>query len=336
MELNTTYLGLELKNPVVVSASPLSRSVDNSKRLEDAGAAAIVMYSFFEEELLNEQERLDFFLSHQEFGSAEATSPMAIPETYRTGLDEYLEQLAALKEALGIPVIASLNGVSITGWVRYGKSLEQAGADALELNAYHIAADTEQTGVEVELQYVELLRQLREEVSLPISMKLSSHFSAMGNMARRLEAAGADGLVLFNRFYQPDIDLETLRITPVHRLSSSAELLVAIRWIALLYGRVKMSLAATGGVHTHEDVLKVLLAGASIAQLCSVLLSGGPDKIGGILEGLTQWLEQHEYESLRQLIGSVSQHHTDSPTEFERANYMRVLDNFKPPPGVWS
>ena len=336
MNLSTKYLGLTLKNPLVVSASPLSRSLDDTKKLEEAGAAAVVMYSFFEEELLNEQERIDFFLSHQEFGNPESSTRLGIPDSYRTGLDEYLEQLAALKKNLSIPVIASLNGVSTTGWVRHGKQLQEAGADALELNAYYIAANTEETGVEVEMQYVELLKELRKEVSIPVAMKISPQFSSIANMARRLEQAGADGLVMFNRFYQPDIDLETLAVTPVLRLSNSEELLLAIRWVALLYGRLNLSFAVTGGVHSHEDVLKALLAGANVAQLCSVLLKHGPGKITEILDGLRNWLQEREYESLAQLIGSVSQKHTDKPTDFERSNYMRVLDTFTVPRGVWS
>jgi len=334
MDLTTNYLGLTLKNPLVVSASPLSRSVENVQRLEEAGAAAIVMYSFFEEELLEEQERLDFFFAHQEFGNPESATVLGIPDSYRSGLDEYVEQVGKLKSTLEIPVIASLNGVSTTGWVRHGKALEEAGADALELNAYHVAANTEETGVEVEMLYVELLKELRPEVTIPVAMKLSPQFSSFGNMARRLEQAGADGLVLFNRFFQPDIDLETLEVTPSLHLSDSSELLLAIRWIALLYGRLNMSFAATGGVHTHEDTIKALLAGASVAQLCSVLLKEGPAKLTEILNDMTRWLEEREYRSIDQLIGSVSQKHTDKPTDFERANYMRVLDSFSPPPGV--
>lgn len=336
MDLTTKYLGLALKNPLVVSASPLSRNVDSSKRLEDAGAAAIVMYSFFEEELLEEQERLDFFFAHQEFGNPESGTVLGIPESYQSGLDEYVEQVGKLKAALEIPVIASLNGVSTSGWVQHGKELQEAGADALELNAYHIAADIEETGIEVEMQYVELLKELRGKVTIPVAMKLSPQFSCFGNMARRLEQAGADGLVLFNRFYQPDINLDTMEVTPSLHLSSSSELLVAIRWIALLYGRLNLSFAATGGVHTHEDVLKALLAGASVTQICSVLLKEGPGKLAEILENLTAWLTEREYESIQQLIGSVSQKHTDKPSEFERANYMRVLDSFEPPSGVWA
>lgn len=336
MNLSTKYLGIELKNPLVVSASPLSRSLDDAKRVEEAGAAAIVMYSFFEEELLNEQERMEFFLTHQEFGNPESSTLLGLPGDYRTGLDDYLEQLSALKKNLGIPVIASLNGVSTTGWVRHGKELQQAGADALELNAYYIAANTEETGVEVEMQYVELLKELRQEVSIPVAMKISPQFSSIANMARRLEQAGADGLVMFNRFYQPDIDLDTLAVTPVLRLSNPSEVLLAIRWVALLYGRLNLSFAVTGGIHSHEDVLKAMLAGANAAQICSVLLKHGPDKITEILDNLRGWLAAREYESLSQLIGSVSQKHTDNPTAFERSNYMRVLDNFDMPSGVWS
>lgn len=336
MDLSTRYLGLELGNPLVVSASPLSRSIDSARRLEDAGAGALVMYSLFEEELLDEQQALEHYLHAREIGFAEATSPMMVPDGYRTGLDDYLEQLGKLKAALDIPVIASLNGSSTSGWIEYGRQLQQAGADALELNAYLVAADPGTSGAEIEARYLELLTDLRAEISIPIAMKLSSQFSSIANMAQRLDAAGADGLVLFNRFYQPDIDLESLTVTPTVTLSTPAELLLRMRWIALLFGRVDASLAATGGIHSGTDVLKVMLAGASAAQLCSTLLTHGPGRLTEIRDELTQWLEQREYASLAELIGSVSQSRTTDPAEFERANYVRMLDKYTPPPGVWS
>lgn len=336
MDLSTTYLELELANPLVVSASPLSRSLDSARRLEDAGAAALVMYSLFEEELLNEQQALEHFMHARDIGFAEATSPLEVASSYRSGLDDYLEQLQALKQTLGIPVIASLNGISSGGWVEHGRQLQQAGADALELNAYYIAADASQSGAAVEARYVTLLTELRQAVTIPIAMKLSPQFSSLPELAQRLAAAGADGLVLFNRFYQPDIDLDTLAVVPNLQLSTPNEMLLRMRWIALLYGRVDLSLAATGGVHGTEQVLKVLLAGASVAQMCSALLAHGPDRLRTILAELTRWLEEHEYASLRQLIGSVSQQKTGDPAAFERGNYMRVLDSYTPPPGVWS
>ncbi|HEY5789838.1 MAG TPA: dihydroorotate dehydrogenase-like protein [Gammaproteobacteria bacterium] len=335
MDLSTQYLGLTLKNPLVPSASPLSRSLDSARQLEDAGAAALVMYSLFEEELLNEQQALEYHLHCREIGFAEATSPLPVAGDYRSGLDDYLEQLHRLKQALEIPVIASLNGVSLNGWIEHGKSLQQAGADALELNTYFLAADPAQSAAQIEDSYVELLRELRACVSIPIAMKVSPQFSAFAHFAQRLAEAGANGLVMFNRFYQPDIDLETLAVTPVVRLSSSQELLLAMRWIGLLYGRVPLSLAATGGVHRAPDAVKALLAGASVAQMCSALLSHGPDRLREVLGDLRAWLEAHEYDSLQQMIGSVSQQKTSDPAAFERANYMRVLDSYTPPPGVW-
>ncbi len=336
MDLSTTYLGLQLKNPLVASASPLSRSLDSARRLEDAGVAALVMYSLFEEELINEQEALDHFMHGRDTGSPEATSPLPVPGGYHTGLDDYLEQLHRLKQALQVPVIASLNGVSTGGWVEHGRELQEAGADALELNTYYIASDIDESGTAVEARYVDLLTELRHQVTIPIAVKLSPQFSSLAELARRLAAAGADGLVLFNRFYQPDINLDTLEVLPSLKLSTPDELLLRMRWIAMLHGRVDLSLAATGGVHGPEQVLKVLLAGADVAQMCSALLQHGPARLAETLNGLARWLEEREYDSLRQLIGSVSQQKTRDPAAYERANYMRVLDSYAPPPGVWS
>jgi dihydroorotate dehydrogenase (fumarate) len=336
MDLSTRYLGLELKNPLVVSASPLSRKVDSARRLEDAGAAALVMYSLFEEELLNEQQALEHFMHGHDIGNPEATSPLEVPGGYHSGLDDYLEHLHRLKQALNVPVIASLNGISAGGWVENGRKLQEAGADALELNTYYIAADIAESGAEVEARYIDLLTELRQHVTIPIAVKLSPQFSSLAELAQRLATAGADGLVLFNRFYQPDIDLETLEVIPSLQLSTPDDLLLRMRWIAMLRGRVDLSLAATGGVHGTEQVLKVLLAGADVAQMCSALLQHGPGRLTDVLHGLTSWLEAHEYDSLRQLIGSVSQQKTRDPAAFERANYMKVLDSYTPPPGVWS
>ncbi|MDX1594578.1 MAG: dihydroorotate dehydrogenase-like protein [Gammaproteobacteria bacterium] len=336
MDLSTTYLELALKNPLVASASPLTRSLDSARRLEDAGIAAVVMYSLFEEELLNEQEALDHFMHGRETGNPEATLPLPVPGGYHTGLDDYLEQLHRLKQALDVPVIASLNGVSTGGWVETGRQLQEAGADALELNTYFVAADAGRSGAEVEASYVELLTELRKAVTIPIAMKLSPQFSSLAAFAQRLAQAGADGLVLFNRFYQPDIDLETLEVVPSLQLSTPDELRLRMRWLALLHGRLDLSLAATGGVHGYEEVLKVMLAGADVAQMCSALLVHGPARVAETLDGLGRWLEEREYASLRQLVGSVSQRKSPDPAAFERANYMRVLDSYTPPPGVWS
>nr|WP_211331903.1 dihydroorotate dehydrogenase-like protein [Inmirania thermothiophila] len=335
MDLGTDYLGLRLRSPLVPSASPLTRSLDTARRLEDAGAGAVVMYSLFEEDLAAEEEALARFVEGHEAGHAEASGLVPPLEGYRTGRDEYLEQLRRLKEALEIPVIASLNGTTVGSWLDHGRALEEAGADALELNLYYVAADPGESGRDVEARYVEVTRALREAVSIPIAVKLGYQLSAIPHLVRELEAAGADAVVLFNRFYQPDIDLERLEVVPVHRLSTSAEALLAIRWIAILYGRVRLGLAATGGLHTAEDVLKVLLAGADAAQLCSVLLREGPRALGRIREDMVRWMEDREYASVAELRGSLSQRHVEDPAAFERANYMKVLSSYEPAAGVW-
>jgi dihydroorotate dehydrogenase (fumarate) len=334
VDLSTEYLGLRLANPLVPSASPLSRDIDTARRLEDAGAAALVMYSLFEEKIESEENHFARFFHQQAIGHAEADTFHPIPESYTSHQDEYLEQLHRLKSQLGVPVIASLNGTSPGGWIDYGKSLQEAGADALELNVYYVAANGAESGDDVENRYVQLLKELRRHISIPVTMKLSPYFSSLVHTAQRLEEAGANGLALFNRFYQPDIDLETLQVVPRLELSSSAEALLRIRWVALLYGRTRLSLAVTGGFHTMEDVLKALLAGADVTHLCSTLLTHGPGRIEEILKDLERWLEQHEYESIRQLKGSISQQHAIDPAAYERANYMHVLDSFSPAPGV--
>jgi dihydroorotate dehydrogenase (fumarate) len=332
-DLSTDYLGLRLANPLVPSASPLSRDLDTAQRLRDAGAPALVMYSLFEEKIEQEEQQLARFLHQQSIGHAEADSFHPVPGDYRGYLDAYLEQLRRLKE-LDIPIIASLNGTTPSGWVEYGSLLEQAGADALELNVYYIAANLAESGEEVEQRYIDLLQELRGQVNIPITMKLSSQFSSPLQFAQRLEQAGAAGLALFNRFYLPDIDLETLQVTPTLNLSSSHEALLRVRWTALLHGRVNLSLAVTGGFHTAADVLKALLAGADVTHLCSALLQQGPEHLARVLEDLQRWLDEHEYESVRQLKGSLSQQHAIDPAAYERVNYMSVLDNYTPPPGV--
>lgn len=334
IDLSTDYLGLKLVNPLVPSASPLSRSLDTARQLEDAGAAAIVMYSLFEEELRHEEERTSRFLIHQEIGHAEASSFLPFNEQYRHGLDHYQEHLAALKRSLDIPVIASLNGVSLDGWVKHGRELQQAGADALELNAYYVAADIEQSSAELEARYLELVGELRSQVTIPVTVKLSSQFTTMLHFAKQLEEAGADGVALFNRFYQPDIDLEALQVTPQLQLSSSADALLAMRWIAILYGRVGLSLAATGGIHSARDALKMLLAGADVTHLCSTLISHGPQRLAQIKSGMEAWMEEQGFDSISELKGRVSQQHAADPAAFERANYLWVLDNYSPGAGV--
>lgn len=330
MDLRTTYLGLDLKNPLVPSASPLSRNLDTAKRLEDAGAAALVMCSLFEEELLHDQGAMDDYLNNQSLGHAEASSFLPTSEELTSRNVSYLEQLQKLKGSLGIPLIASLNGVSTSGWIKYGKSLQDAGADALELNVYFVAADMEPSGAEIEQRYVDLLTELRQHVSIPIVMKLSPQFSSVAHMVRRLEQAGAAGVSLFNRFYQPDIDIDSLRVAPQLNLSTSAESLLAMRWIAILFGQTKLTLAATGGVHDHNDAIKMLLAGADVVHLCSTLLQNGPQHLAKILHGMEQWMEESPYETVDQLKGVLSQSHADkiSASAYARANYLQLLDNY--------
>ena len=333
-DLSTTYLGLQLKNPLVPSSSPLSKGLDSAKRLEDAGAAALVMHSLFEETIAEEDAKLARFIHQQSLGHAEADGFHSLPPQYQSYEEDYLDHLTRLKESLDIPVIASLNGTTPGGWIDYARALEEAGADALELNVYYIPASAKEDGREVEDRYVELATSLRGKIKIPIAMKLSPQFSSMVNFAARLEQAGVDGLVLFNRFYQPDIDLETLEVVPKLELSTSEESLFRIRWIAILYGRIQTSLAITGGVHNAVDVAKSLLAGADVTHLCSALLRNGSDHLGTVLRNLEHWLEEREYESVEQLKGSISQITVTDSASFLRANYVRVLESFEPPPGV--
>ena len=327
-DLSTEYLGLKLDNPLVPSSSPLTGELDSAKKLEDAGASALVLPSLFEEDVEHEQKQLERFVYSQALGHSEAQSYQPIPEDYSSELDSYLERLQKFKSALSIPVIASLNGVSTSGWIDTGKELQQAGADALELNVYYIAADPGISGEEVENRYLQLLSDLHEQVTIPVTMKLSPNFSSVTNMVLKLQQAGAHGVSLFNRFYQPDIDLETLHIKPHLELSSSMESLVRIRWIALIRGRVDLSIAATGGFHRTEDIVKALLAGADITHLCSVLLQKGPEHIAVLKRELHNWLEQKEYTSVKQMKGSVSKSCAINPAALEHSNYMHVIKSY--------
>jgi dihydroorotate dehydrogenase (fumarate) len=336
IDLSTNYLGLKLKNPLVPSASPLSRNLDTALRLEDAGAAALVMYSLFEEELHAEDAMVDRFLLHADLGHGEADSYLPGYGEFQGGLERYLSHLHQLKRRLEIPVVASLNGVSPSGWVELGRALEQAGADALELNVYHIAADARHACQAVEARYIELLTELRRVVSLPIVMKLSPFFSSLPHFVLQLEQAGAQGVALFNRFYQPDIDLDNLVVVDRLQLSHADEALLRIRWLSILHGRSRLTLAATGGVHSESEALKLLLVGADVVHLASCLLQHGPDKLTGILAGMQNWMEEKEYESVAQLKGSMSQKNLSNPSAMARASYLRVLDSFSPRPGVWS
>jgi dihydroorotate dehydrogenase (fumarate) len=329
MDLTTTYLGLKLKNPIVPSAGPLSHTLDSMKRLEDSGAAAIVMYSLFEEQIVHDAAELNHYLTEGTESFAEAITYFPEADDYNLGPEEYVEHLRKAKRALGIPVIGSLNGISTGGWVKFAKKIEEAGADAIELNVYYIPTEPNLPGAEVEETYLEILRAVKGTVKIPVAMKLSPFFSSMANMAHKLDAAGADGLVLFNRFYQPDIDLETLEVAPNVILSTPHALRLPLRWVAILHGKVKASIAATSGIHTSEDVLKMLMAGADVTMMCSALLKHGPQRIREVLTELTQWMQEHEYESVSQMKGSMSQKSVADPSAFERANYMKALNSYK-------
>lgn len=330
MDMTTTYLGLELKNPLVHSASPLSKSLDMLRRLEDHGAAAVVMYSLFEEQISHDSRELDHYLTWGSESFAEATSYFPDLTTYNIGPDQYLEHLRRAKQALGIPVIGSLNGVSSGGWTRYARLIEQAGADALELNIYFLATDLAMTGAQVEAQYIDLVREVKSSVTIPVAVKLGHFFSSIPNFAAQLDRAGVDGLVLFNRFYQPDIDLELLEVVPNVTLSHSTELRLRLRWVAILCGRIQADLAVTGGVHSASDVLKAMMVGAKVAMSTSAILEHGPERLAAILLDLAQWLDEHDYHSIRQMQGSMSQIRVANPAAFERANYMKALNSFEP------
>lgn len=329
MDLSTTYLGLKLKNPIVPSASPLSHTVDSMKRLEDAGAAAVVMYSLFEEQIAHEAAELDHYLNYGKESFAEALTYFPEAQEYNIGPDEYVELVRKAKQALNIPVIGSLNGISTGGWISYAKKIADAGADALELNVYYIPTDPDVTSSDVEDRYLEVLHAIKHTVDIPIAVKLSPFFSSMAHMAKRLENSGANGLVLFNRFYQPDIDLEALEVKPNVVLSSSNSMRVPLRWIAILHGQVKMSLAATSGIHTAQDVIKMVMAGADVTMMCSALLKNGPSHIAQVLLDLHQWMLEHEYISVQQMKGSMSQKSVADPAAFERANYVKALQSYK-------
>ena len=325
IDLSTRYLGLSLANPLVMSASPLSEELDNIRRAEDEGAAAVVLHSLFEEQLAVESHDLDHSLSYGTHAFAESLTYFPDQSDYNLGPDAYLEHVRRAKAAVGIPIIGSLNGVSPGGWIEYARLIQDAGADALELNVYFIPTDGAMDGVAVERMYEDLVRAVRGSIRIPVAVKLGPFFSALANLAHRLEAAGASGLVLFNRFYQPDLDIERLEVVPNLTLSTSDELRLRLRWVAILYGHVRADLAVTGGVHSTEDVLKAMMAGAAVAMMTSALLKNGLERFREVRTGLLSWMEEHEYESIRQMQGSMSQRSVADPTAFERANYLRVL-----------
>jgi dihydroorotate dehydrogenase (fumarate) len=330
-DLRTTYLGLHLANPIVPSASTLSSRIDNLKRLQDAGASAIVMQSLFEEQIEHEELQIHRMLETGADSNPESLTHFPELEDYNTGPDEYLRHLEASKKELGIPVIGSLNGSSEGGWLRYARLIEDAGADALELNVYFIAADPDESGWQVERRYLDLVSAVRDSVTIPLAVKIGPYFSSLANMARQLVEAGANGLVLFNRFLQPDIDLETLEVDPTLHLSTPDEVRLPLRWIGILHGRVECSLAATSGVHTAEDAIKLLLAGADVTMMASALFRHGPEHLGTVLQGLRDWLDEYGYLSVEQLKGSVSQVNVADPTAFARSNYMQMLVNYSSP-----
>lgn len=330
MNMTTKYLGLTLKHPVLSSASPLAQNVDGVRRLEDAGAAAIVLPSLFEEQI--EQEAIHLLQTMQQGTEsfAEATSYLPEPERFLVGPEEYLGLISHAKKVCEVPIIASLNGRAAGTWAEYARLMENAGADALELNIYYLATKFDMTGAEVEENYLSILRDVKKEVKIPIALKLGPYFSAFANMAKRCDDAGADGLVLFNRFYQPDLNVEELEVLPKVELSTSADIRLPLRWLAVLHGHLKCNLAATSGVHTPEDAIKLLMSGADVVQMCSSLFQWGVHRLGQLAEEIDDWGNEHGYDSLDMMRGSMSQRAVADPEAFERANYMKTLQSFRP------
>jgi len=331
MDLTTTYLGMKLRSPLVPSAAqPLTENVDNIKRMEDAGAAAVVMHSLFEEQLSLERREIFESMTQGTNSFAEALTYFPEPSTFHVGPELYLRNISQAKNAVQIPIIASLNGSTPGGWVEYARKIEEAGADAIELNIYWIPTDPSLSSIRIEDTYVDILRSVKAQVAIPVAVKLSPFFTNFANMARRLEAVGADGLTLFNRFYQPDIDLESLQVTPNILLSTPMAMRVPLRWIAILRDQVGLSLAATSGIHRATDAIKMLMAGADVTMLCSALLRHGVRHIATVEADIKTWMEEHEYESLHQLQGSMSQKNCPDPAAFERAQYMRAVSTYRP------
>ncbi len=329
MNISTSYLGIDLQNPIVPSAGPLSEDLNKIKMMEDAGAAAIVLYSIFEEQIESEFLELHHRTTYHDESFAEALNYFPEPFEYRLGPDEYLEHIRKAKEMVNIPIIASLNGKSSGGWIDYAKKIEQAGANALELNIYLLATDGKKPGNEIEKAYLDIVKEVKSNVNIPIAVKMHPFFSSVAWMAVELEKSGADGLVLFNRFYQPDIDLESLEVVPNVILSSPASMRLPLRWIGILYGKVKADLAATSGITTEKDVVKMIMAGAKVTQMLSCLLKFGIGHIADVITKLKYWMEVNEYESLDQMRGSMSYMNVEDPSKFERANYMKVLHSVK-------
>jgi len=328
IDLTTTYLGLELKNPLVVSSSPLSKKLDTVKKMEDAGIGAVVMYSLFEEQITHESKALDHYLERGTNSFSEAITYFPDLEKYNIGPEEYLDLIQKIKQSVSMPVIGSLNGISSGGWVDYAKNIEQAGADALELNMYYIPTDPTLASQELEKTYVDLVKDIKKQIHIPLAVKLSPFFTSLPSLASRLVQAGANGLVLFNRFIQPDFDIETLEVIPSLQLSNSSELRLPLRWTALLYGKVNADLALTTGVHTVQDVIKGVMAGANVTMIASELLEKGTYRITELNSQLLDWMVTYEYKSIKQMRGSMSQKNVSEPAAFERANYMRALTTY--------
>jgi dihydroorotate dehydrogenase (fumarate) len=329
MDLTTTYLGFELSNPIMVGACPLGTNIDSVRRLAEAGAAAIVLPSLFEEEI-RAAEMTQLELESTGAGFAEATLGYhPDPDGYHIGPDRYLDHVAAVKAAVSIPVIGSLNGTTPGGWTAYAKKIEDAGADALELNVYYLPVDAQESGDDVERRAVEIVQAVKADLKIPVAVKLSPFFSSIPHLGKKLQDAGADGLVIFNRFYQPDIDIEDLDVVPNLRLSTADELRLRLRWLAILSGQLELSLAATGGAHTAVDVIKAVMTGAHAVQLVSALLIHGPEHITRTLEAISFWMQEHDYQSIRQMQGSMNLARTPNPKAFARANYMKMLDSWE-------
>lgn len=329
VDLSTTYMGIPLRNPLVVAPCPLSENLDMMKQMEEAGAGAIVVHSLFEEQLIAEELGLERSLIQGTESFPEALTYFPELPEFRLGSEEYLELLRKAKNTLHIPVIGSLNGISSGGWLRYAKAIEEAGADGLELNIYYIPTDPELSGKEIEKKYLDLVQEVKSTVKIPVAVKIGPFFSSLPHMAKQFDQAGANGLVLFNRFYQPDIDLEALEVVPNLNLSNASTLRRRLRWAAILYGKIQADLAITGGVHTGEDVIKAMLVGAKVVMMASVLLKNGISYLSTLLEDITEWLETHGYESIGQIQGLMSHRSVANPSAFERANYMKVLGSWK-------
>lgn len=331
VDLSTTYMGMQLKHPIIASASPLSEQPGNIKRMEDAGASAVVMFSLFEEQIKQEAAALEHFMSVGTESYAEALSYFPSSEEFHAGPDRYLEILYQASQSVDIPIIASLNGITNEGWIEYAKKMEEAGAKGIELNIYYIPGDLNVSGREVEQRYLDITRAVKASVSIPVALKLSAYFSSLGYMAKQFDDAGADGLVLFNRFYQPDFDIETMEVEPSLNLSSRNQIRIRLLWIALLHGRIKASIAASTGVHTHVEVIKYLMAGADAVMTTSAVLRNGIGYLTTLFDGLHGWMQERGYESVGQMKGSMSQKNVADPTAFERANYIKILERYKTP-----